>query len=126
MILDRFGKTIVGNVPSFELTVVHSAMPKDEQAYQQTLNDLGRIVGTTADELKSVIDQKEKDSSQPQTVLENLSKDQALILISSRQDFPGFDVQDSPIRDYKDPLVFAHLTGYTGKITKEELEKFRG
>ncbi|MBI4363298.1 MAG: penicillin-binding protein 2 [Candidatus Doudnabacteria bacterium] len=121
LILDRAGKTIVGNIPSFELTVVPSSLPQGQQ-YEEVLGEISKVTGKTVDELKAVIDQTQKDSVQPQTVLEDLPKDQALTLVSRISRLPGLGVQDSPIRDYKDPLVFAHLTGYTGKITKQELE----
>jgi penicillin-binding protein 2 len=44
-----------------------------------------------------------------------------LILIEGADELRGFGVQNNPIRDYKDAEAFAHLVGYTGKITAEEL-----
>lgn len=122
LILDRFDNIIVSNIPSFELVAVPSQIPKDTQEFETVLDAIADILGESKEELKLVIDNMDKESVLAQTVMENIPKDQALVLVSQAGKFPGFNIQNNAIRQYKDPLVFTHLTGYTGKITREELD----
>ncbi|MBI3952541.1 MAG: penicillin-binding protein 2 [Candidatus Doudnabacteria bacterium] len=121
LILDRFGKIIASNVPSFELIAIPAYLPKEEPRLTEIITKISKITARPYEELSAQINKAGKTELQPITILQNLPKEQALVLISASSDFPGFEVQDSPIRDYKDPLVFAHLTGYTGKISQDEL-----
>lgn len=122
LVLDKFGAVIVGNIPSFELVGVPSQMPKDPAELNRVLNELSMVLGKNKADLEQIIGKMDKQSGFAQTVMENIPKDQALILISQTGKFPGFATQDNAIREYMDPLVFTHLTGYTGKITREELD----
>ncbi len=123
LLLDRYGKTIASNTPSFELVAVTADFPKDKVEFDGRLTQVSAILGIDTTELTDRIKSLTPDLFVAQTLVENITKDQALILISKSEDLKGFMVQDNPIRDYKDPLAFAHLTGYTGKITTEELDQ---
>jgi len=122
-LLDREGLVLVGNMPSFELAVVTSDLSTDKTEFDGRLTQVGSILGKDPSFLLDIIRQMTKDAFQAQTLAQNITKDQALILMAKASDLKGFVVQNNPIRHYKDPLVFAHLTGYTGKITTAELEE---
>ncbi|MEJ0021277.1 MAG: penicillin-binding protein 2 [Candidatus Doudnabacteria bacterium] len=121
LLLDQYGKLIAGNVPNFELVAVTSDLPKDTAVYQSSLAEVAQIIGKDPSELSDNISRMKQDSFQAQTLVQDITKDQALVLISKQDDLKGFVVQNNAIRDYKDPLVFSHLVGYTGKITTDEL-----
>lgn len=123
LIQDKFGKTIVGNVPAFELVVFANKLPENEGDLNYKLSEISQLSGVTVEELKDRLSKIDKNSPHPQTLVQNLEKDPALVLISRKNEFQGFEVQNNPIRDYKDSIMFSHLTGYTGKITQEELEE---
>jgi penicillin-binding protein 2 len=76
--------------------------------------------------LRDLMGNIDEKAFQPQTLLENVPKDQALVLISQQDQIPGFEIQKNPIRDYKDAESFSHLIGYTGKITGQELTDRKG
>ncbi|OGF03585.1 MAG: penicillin-binding protein 2, partial [Candidatus Doudnabacteria bacterium RIFCSPLOWO2_12_FULL_49_8] len=86
------------------------------------LDEIALILGQDAGSLAEQISKMIPDSYQEQVLAQNIVKDQALILIAKAGEFPGFVVENNAIRDYKEPLAFTHLTGYTGKITQAELE----
>lgn len=121
LILDRHGNTIVSNTPSFELVAIPNELPKEEGDLNFKLTAIAEITGAPLDELKAEVSKLDRKSPHPATLVQNLAKDPALVLIGRKDDFKGFSVQNNPIRDYKDPVVFSHLVGYTGKITEEEL-----
>jgi penicillin-binding protein 2 len=123
LLLDKYGKVIASNIPNFELTVVTSDLPKDKTEFQARLMQVSQIVGLDVTELADDIGKMRVNSFQAQTLVQDITKDQALILIAKQAELKGFVVQNNAIRDYKDPLVFTHLVGYTGKITADELSK---
>jgi penicillin-binding protein 2 len=122
LLQDQYGKVIAGNLPSFELVAVTADLPKDPTEFQGKLAAVAKILEKDPVELQTEISKMNPDSYQSQTLSENLTKDQALILIAKQDEFRGFLVQNNAIRDYKDSEVFAHLVGYTGKITANELQ----
>ncbi len=122
LILDSQGKTIVSNLPSFELVAIPANLPTDPQILDSKINKLAQITGFDKSEMQAAIAKMDRESFQPQTLVQNVEKNAALTIIGDGPEFSGFAVQNNPIRDYKDPLMFAHLVGYTGKITQEELQ----
>lgn len=121
LLLDRNGKTIAGSTPSFELDVITSLLPREPSQFEALLNQVSSVLNQDSGGLHEIIAGMIPDSYQQQVLVQNLSKEQALILISKSAELSGFVVEDNAIRDYKEPLAFAHLTGYTGKITQTEL-----
>ncbi len=122
LLQDRNGKVIASNTPSFELDAITGDLPTDPNELHAKLGEVGQIIGKDPAELLDLIGHMQDNSYQSQPLVENLSKDQALILIARAPEFKGLVVENNAIRDYKDPLAFTHLTGYTGKITTAELE----
>ncbi len=123
LILDKTGKIITGNLPAFELVAIPNELPENEEDLHAKLRSISEITGATFEELQESVSKLDRKSPHPTTLLQNLAKDPALILIGKKDEFKGFSIQNNPIRDYKDPLVFAHITGYTGKVTAEELSE---
>lgn len=125
LIVDTNGKLIAGNLPSFDLDVVTADLPRNETEFNLILSEVAETTKKNKEELYSSILAMAHDSFQPQTLVQNIDKDTALVLIAKKDKLKGFTVENNPIRDYKDPLAFSHLAGYTGKITQEELEENR-
>jgi penicillin-binding protein 2 len=121
LLLDRNDKTIAGNSPSFELVAITADFPKDKIEFDGRMTQVASILGIDTTQLTESVKDLTPDSYSAQTLVQNITKEQALILIAKAEDLKGFMVQDNPVRDYKDPLAFAHLTGYTGKVTADEL-----
>jgi penicillin-binding protein 2 len=126
LILDKYGKVIAGNVPAFELVTIPNELPEDEGDLNFKLSSIAEITSANFDELKEMVGKLDRKSPHPTTLIQNLEKDPALVLIGRKNDFKGFAVQNNPIRDYKDAEIFAHVTGYTGKITADELKAVTG
>ncbi|HYE22404.1 MAG TPA: penicillin-binding protein 2 [Verrucomicrobiae bacterium] len=123
LIVDNHGKVIVGNVPSFELVAIPGDLPTEISELEKRLTEIAGIIGKEVSELQALVSKMDRSTYQAQTLAQNLTKDAALTLIARRDEFKGFSVQNNPIRDYKDPIMYSHLVGYTGKITEEELKE---
>jgi len=126
LITDRDGKVIAANKPSFELNVVTGDLPTDPDVFYAKVNEIAAIIEKDPEELKGAIAKMSPKSYQDQPLALNITKEQALILIARASQFPGFVAGDTAIRDYKDPLAFTHLTGYSGKINAAELAEREG
>src|SRR6185436_18013114 len=98
---DRNGKVIAGNTPSFELVAVTADFPKDKTEFDGRLTQVASVLGVDPGILNDEIHSMTPDSYAAQTLVESITKDQALVLISKASDLQGFVVQNNPIRDYK-------------------------
>src|SRR3989338_1881117 len=126
LLLDRNDKIIASNRPSFELVAITADFPKDKIEFDGRLTQIASILGVDTNLLSQTVQNLTPDLFSAQTLVQNISKEQALVLIAKQEDLKGFAVQNNPIRDYKDPAAVAHLTGYTGKITADELKENSG
>lgn len=121
LILDKYGKIIANNTPSFELVAIPNQLTNEPGLLDYHLAVIAEQTGESLEDLRTAVRKLDRKSPHPTTLIQNLPKDPALVLISRKDEFPGFAVQDNPIRDYKDPLMFSHVVGYSGKITADEL-----
>jgi penicillin-binding protein 2 len=118
IIFDSQNQPLVDNVPSFELVATPADLPKDN--LQQALQSLTQLVNFDVNDILNKIKQEGPKSFRAITIA-NLPKDAALVFESKAEQFPGFTIEHNPIRQYKNPEVFSHLLGYTGKITEKEM-----
>lgn len=109
VIYDSQGEQIVFNQPSFDLILDKDKLPEDESERMRIL-----------EEVSEIIDQDYHEFENKTLVVKNLDH-QTLILLETRiAQFPGFQIERSSIRYYKEGSSFAHLIGYTGKESDEE------
>ena len=118
IIYDSQGQPLVQNVPSFELAVTPAGLPKN---YQSEFENLSRIAGFDADALTAKIKKYGLNTFQQISVVQNMPRDAALVFAAQADKFPGFALENTPVRNYLQPLVFSHMLGYTGKINDSEL-----
>lgn len=119
IIFDSQNQPLVENVPSFELVATPADLPQDK--ILETLQNLSAFVTFDVNDVYNKIKQEGPKSFRVVSVAPNLPKDVALVFESKAGDFPGFSIENNPLRQYKEPQVFSHLLGYTGKITDKEL-----
>lgn len=56
------------------------------------------------------------------TVATNVSQKTVAALMENSEDIPGMTIEEDTVRRYVDSIYFAHVLGYTGKISSEEME----
>lgn len=119
VIYDKNLNQLVFNKASFDLILIKSALPEEEQEKTKVLRGISEIIGKDFEGFKKEIE--ESPLSQV-LVFENLSHDVLVLLEARMEEFPGFQIEHNTIRDFKEGESFAHLIGYTGKIKTEELK----
>ncbi len=120
VIYDSKGEQIVFNKPSFDLILDRRKLPSSDFEKIKVLKGVSEIIKENLEDLEKKINEE-----QNQEVL--ISKDldhQTLILLETKiAELSGFRIERNSIRYYIEGLSFAHLIGYTGKISAKELEK---
>lgn len=59
------------------------------------------------------------------TVAEDVSQDTVAIVLENSAELEGVSIEETTMRKYVDSEYFAHIIGYTGKVSPEELEELK-
>jgi penicillin-binding protein 2 len=117
-LLDRNGEVLVNNTPSFSVAVV----PQDVKDKEVLLDALVRHLGLDRAEL---LDRWEKGKGRakyyPIILASGITRDQLEFIEENRLRLPGLEIEMKPIREYPSGQLAAHLLGYLGEITENEL-----
>ncbi len=122
VIYDSKGEQLVFNKPSYDLFFDKRKFPQGTVPCKElsSLKEVSKIIKENPEDLEKKINQ---EKNQIVLISENLDY-QTLILLEARiADFPGFSIERNAVRDYKNGKTFAHIIGYTGKISAEELKE---
>ncbi|MBQ3906854.1 MAG: penicillin-binding protein [Lachnospiraceae bacterium] len=55
------------------------------------------------------------------TVATNISEKTVAVLMENAEELPGVSIEEDTVRRYVDSIYFAHVLGYTGKISSDEM-----
>lgn len=118
VIYDRNGEVLANNVPGLNVTVVPDEISKERAG------ELARVVGADVDAVLDRYDAAFATGSQysPILVKENAGRDAVTYISERTEEFAGVAVNDDWVRSYPKGNVAAHVLGYTGAITQDELE----
>ena len=119
-ILDRNGKELVTNRPSFNVVLVR----EDSNDIDGLLKRLSVVLKEDVSVLwERIRDAESKQRHIPVRLKENLSWDTLAYLETHNKDFPGIRIEVFPGRFYHYGDMAAHFIGYLGEISKNELEE---
>lgn len=134
-ILDAQGRPLVQNRTSLVVSVDRAAILDLPNDGERTVRRLADLLGTTYQKLDKKLTLCGTPGApeppvcwngspyQPIPVAEDVDPDLALQVMEQREDFPGVTAEMTAIRDYPRPFGVnaAHLLGYIGPISAEEL-----
>ncbi|MGF1471542.1 MAG: penicillin-binding protein 2 [Rubrobacteraceae bacterium] len=123
VIYDRNGEVIANNVSGLNVTVIPSAIERDG------VKELAEILGAnTAAVLGRYDFALQNNPYASMLVRENADKDAVTYISERTEKFPGVTVNDDWVRNYPSGETAAHVLGYTGAVTEDELgrEPFKG
>ncbi len=118
LIYDRNGVLLANNVPSFGLYVTLEDV-KDQRALVKKLVDL---LGLDEAVLRAKLAQRRRQLT-PVKLKDGLTLREAALVESHRLDLPGVMIQAQSKRNYPAGSVAAHLIGYVGEVSAEQLEQ---
>ena len=124
VIYDRNGKVLANNVPGLNVTVIPNETTRDK------VKKLCAAVGAETESVLARYDATIESGSQysPILVKENASRDAVTYVSERTGEFRGVAVNDDWVRSYPDGRLAAHVLGYTGAVTQDELKQptFKG
>jgi penicillin-binding protein 2 len=119
MISDRYGKLLVENRPSFDLSIIL----KDAKPLSQTLYRVSDFLESTPQELLIKVKRKNGSQSyQPIPLHQDIGRNALAMIEVNKFDLPGIEVNVRPIRHYIQRGLSAHIIGYLSEINPKELK----
>jgi penicillin-binding protein 2 len=119
-ILDRNGKLIAGNRPSFSVKIE----PNLVQNINDTLDQLAYILPQTVSARRRILrDINQNQRSVPTIVASDLSWDDFSRVSLYANDIPGVVPDEDELRAYYYGGAFSHVVGYVTKASAKDLEK---
>lgn len=125
-IYDRQGQILAKNIASFNLEIYPADLPKDKTEREKIYQEVEKYSQIPIEELRNQVEAKGLFSLDPIVLWENIPRDEALLLEIRYKDYSGVVVNKQPVREYKNIAGLAHILGYVGKITQEELDQQPG
>jgi penicillin-binding protein 2 len=122
-ILDRNGLPLVINVPGTIVQIDQSTLPQRKSVRLRELRRLARVLKMSAGDIGANLHRHRSDLLTPVTVKSDVSDLQAAYLSERADDFPGVDVETVPLRYYPHRELAAHVLGYTGDISQQQLDR---
>ncbi len=118
LILDRQGRPLVRNEPSFDVVVVSRELARGEQDRLRDYAAVAGIVGVAPDAFTDAV-QADAKKNALFFAASDLTKEQALAL--KRLNPSGFYLITNTKRVYPNGQQFSSIIGYTGKVGKGDL-----
>jgi len=118
LIYDRNGVLLANNVPSFGLY----ATLEDVKDRNQLVERLVNLIGLDEAVLRKKLSER-GSRLVPRKLKGSLTLREAAIIESHRLDLPGVMVQADSRRNYPAGMAAAHLLGYVGEVSADQLEK---
>ena len=117
LILDREGRPIAENIPGYSVSLLASG----EDSLRAMLRRIAEVVAPRPVLEDRVLERFRAMPYQPALVFKDAPFDVVSRLEEHRMVLPGLVVQREPKRFYPDGSSVAHLVGYVGEVTEEEL-----
>jgi len=117
-VLDRHRRVIVDSRPSFDAVLV----PEDARDLPLTIETLAQLLRHSTAEMHTLLAQtSERPPFEELTVKRDLSWDEVVALETHQLELPGVSLQITPRRSYPLGTELAHLIGYVGEASPQDL-----
>ena len=118
-ILDRNDNVLVGNRSSMTL-VASSGVADDTRVVRR----LSNLLGMPDVAVRRAIQDASEGAQSQRTILIDVPEQAVAYVVEHPAQFPGVQVESRTVRSYPNGTLAAHLLGYAGSITQEELEAY--
>jgi len=116
-ILDRDGRVIAENVPGYSVLLL--AYKTD--SLRAMLERLQPVLPLDSDAVQRILARHRAAPYEPTLVVKDAPFDLVSRLEERRSVLPGLVIQTEPRREYPDSSAVAHVVGYVGEVTEDEL-----
>jgi penicillin-binding protein 2 len=120
-IFDRHGEVLADNIPGYAVSV----LPASRDSVQAVLERLRPLLGLTDEGIERLMVRRSQEPRRPLLVDSDASFDEVAALEERREQNPTVFLEMRPKRRYVAGSAAAHVLGYVGEITAQELEQDR-
>ncbi len=122
-ILDRNGQMLVGNRWALSIYVLPTEFEKLEDKEEEAAR-LAEMLGISAAEVLEKVQGEEVQPHKPVLIKKDVDPRVYFYIAERQVDFPWVLAEKMPVREYPegDESLAAHLLGYLGEISEEQLE----
>lgn len=115
-ILDRNYKPLVSNRATMAVYVSSSVAKNDK-----LLNSLSTVLNVPAADIKTKASDVREQALAARLVAIDVPMTAVAYLSEHADDFPGVEVRSQPVRQYPQGALAAHVLGYTGEVSQDQL-----
>ncbi len=123
LVYDRSGKPLVTNVASYSVKIRSADLPESRRADVIAL--LGNLIGMDPSDINVAIDSNPGSRYESVRVAQDVDPTVAAFIAEARQELPGVEVVVETRRRYDSGPLFAHVLGYMGPVSADELPDLR-
>ncbi|MCS6919430.1 MAG: penicillin-binding protein 2 [Fimbriimonadales bacterium] len=120
LIVDRNGQILATN----RAQIIVSVVPDMLRRNPERIPLVAQRLGMQPDELRELIQNPRINPFTPLAVQKGVAFEQAVDLLESQYNLPEVEVSLQAMRRYPHGKLFAHILGYVGQISQEELKEY--
>lgn len=118
-IYDRHGVLLVDNRPAFQISVMRQDIVQRDELFSR----LSSLLDVSAEQLEMRWQEGRRlPAYRPVPLIIDVERELVERVQENSIDLPGVLIEVRPLRDYPDPDAVAHVVGYLGEITEQELK----
>jgi penicillin-binding protein 2 len=117
-ILDRNGVVLVDNRAAWSLTIDRQL---ENATRARVIGQLAELLAVPPEQLEANFHDLRQSPLKPAIVAVDVPEPVRLAVLEHIEDFPGTRVQKLTVRTYPQGMLAAHILGYVGEISEEEL-----
>ncbi|MFH0852478.1 MAG: penicillin-binding protein 2 [bacterium] len=122
LIYSRDLEVLVNNMPSFDIFLLPQDLPKDKVERDTMIEQISFLLGLNPRDINQELVEFNFEKNQRILLVSDLEQEKILDLESRLQDFPALRLEKGVVRQYPFAETLSHILGYTGRVTKEEIE----
>jgi penicillin-binding protein 2 len=127
VILDRTGEIVLANNRrAFAVNIVPQNLPQDAEERSRMFKKLSLLLNMSEDEIKAAMDHQNSSKYGSYVLKTDVPFKDIVFLAEHNREFPGVYWKSMPVRIYQEGSILAHVLGYVGMISEEELLKLAG
>jgi penicillin-binding protein 2 len=123
MVFDRSGNPLVTNVASYTVRIRPVELPESRR--DEVVHTLGALVGVDSADINAALDSNPGSRYDSVRVAQNVDPVVASFVAESADELPGVEVVVETRREYTTGSLFAHILGYVGPVSGDELPDLR-
>jgi penicillin-binding protein 2 len=122
-IVDREGRVLVRNRVGLAVKVSPDGFPAGRAAREELYRRLGRLLDMRPARVRRRVEQQFDELPYSKaTVKQDVDRSLMMHIGERRESFPGVEVEPVFLREYPHGEIGAHLFGYVGEVTEQQLD----